>query len=97
MGAGGSLLDPAITEKVMERLRSAASIQSEPFAQLNDQERNILTLLAEGKTNKQIADAINLSPHTVKNYVSEIFKKLGVARRSEAAVFYTSRTTKSDK
>ena len=96
VGAGGSLLDPAITEKVLERLRSAAGSPDDKFAQLTDQERHILTSLAEGKTNGQIAELMHLSPHTVKNYVSDILRKLGVARRAEAVAYFTRRTATSD-
>ncbi len=91
VGAGGSLLDPAITEKVLERIRSAAGSPDDKLAQLTDQERHILALLAEGKTNRQIAEALHLSAHTVKNYVSDILRKLGVTRRAEAAAYYTRR------
>ncbi len=96
VGAGGSLLDPAITGRVLERLRSAAGARDDKLAQLADQERRILALLAEGKTNSQIAEALHLSPHTVKNYVSDIFKLLGVARRAEAVAFYTRHLPKPD-
>ncbi len=96
VGAGGSLLDPAITGKVLERIRSAAGSPDDKVAQLTDQERHILALVAEGKTNKQIAESLHLSPHTVKNYVSDILKKLGVARRAEAVVYYTRYLGHSD-
>ncbi len=96
VGAGGSLLDPAITEKVLERIRSAAGSPEDKLVGLTDQERHILALLAEGKTNRQAAEALHLSAHTVKNYVSDILKKLGVARRVEAVAYYTRRSTDSD-
>ncbi len=96
VGAGGSLLDPAITEKVLERLRSAAGSSSDKFSQLTDQESHILALLAEGKTNGQIAETLHLSPHTVKNYLSDIFRKLGVARRAEAVAYFARRAAVSD-
>ena len=92
VGAGGSLLDPAITEKVLERIRLVADSPMDKLAGLTDQERHILALVAEGKTNRQIAEALHLSAHTVKNYVSDILKKLGVARRAEAAAYYTRRS-----
>ena len=92
VGAGGSLLDPAITEKVLERIRSAAGSLEDKLAGLTDQERHILALVAEGKTNRQIAEALHLSAHTVKNYVSDILKKLGVARRAEAVAYYIRRS-----
>jgi len=96
VGAGGSLLDPAITEKVLERIRSAAGSLEDKLAGLTDQERHILALVAEGKTNRQIAEALHLSAHTVKNYVSDVLKKLGVARRAEAVAYYTRRSGISD-
>lgn len=96
VGAGGSLLDPAITEKVLERIRSAAGAPGDKLAQLTEQERHVLALLAEGKTNAQIAEALVLSPHTVKNYVSDILKKLGVARRAEAVAYFTRRAAHPD-
>ena len=92
VSAGGSLLDPAVTEKVLERIRSAAGSADDKLAQLNQQERHILALLADGKTNRQIGEALHLSAHTVKNYVSDILKKLGVARRAEAAAYYSRRS-----
>jgi DNA-binding NarL/FixJ family response regulator len=96
VGAGGSLLDPAITEKVLERIRSAAGSLEDKLAGLTDQERHILALVAEGKTNKEIAEALHLSAHTVKNYVSDVLKKLGAARRAEAVAYYTRRSGISD-
>lgn len=92
VSAGGSLLDPAVTEKVLERIRSATGSADDKLAQLNEQERHILALLADGKTNRQIGEALHLSAHTVKNYVSDILKKLGVARRAEAAAYYSRRS-----
>lgn len=94
VGAGGSLLDPAITEKVLDRVRAAAGSGTNRLAQLTDQERHILALLAEGKTNRQIAEALHLSAHTIKNYVSDILKKLGVARRAQAAAYYSRRSSR---
>lgn len=95
VAAGGSLLDPAVTEKVLERIRAAAGSTTDRFGQLSSQERRILALLAEGRTNRQIGEALHLSSATVKNYVSEIFGKLGVARRAEAAALYARRTNGS--
>jgi DNA-binding NarL/FixJ family response regulator len=85
---GGSLLDPSVTETVLNRMRRLASQgDDDPLACLSEQERNILPLLGEGKTNRQIAAALFLSEHTVKGYVSSILQKLGLARRAEAAAF----------
>jgi two-component system response regulator DevR len=95
VGTGGSLLDPAVTEKVLARLRSASGFPGDKLDQLSDQERHILALLADGKTNAQIAEELHLSAHTVKNHVSDIFKKLGVARRAEAVAYFTRRSASS--
>jgi DNA-binding NarL/FixJ family response regulator len=88
VGAGGSLLDPAVTEKVLERVRRIANgSQSDELAALTAQEQRILLLVAEGKTNKEIATEIFLSDKTVKNYVSSILSKLNLERRAQAAAF----------
>tara|TARA_Y100001947_G_C10158897_1_gene227310 strand:- start:222 stop:629 length:408 start_codon:yes stop_codon:yes gene_type:complete len=89
VGAGQSLLDPKVTAGVLERVRR--SIDNDPIAHLNDQERRILDLIAEGKTNREIADEVHLSDKTVKNYVSNILRKLDVSGRSQAAVFWVER------
>ncbi len=86
VGAGGSLLDPAVTERVMARLRAEPE-EDEGLAGLTDQERRILDLIAEGYTNRHIADTIFLAEKTVKNYVSSLLSKLGMERRSEAAAY----------
>lgn len=88
VGAGESLLDPAITGRVLQRLR-APSETDERLARLSDQERRILALIAEGLTNRQIASEMNLAEKTIKNYVSNLLSKLGMERRTEAAVFAT--------
>jgi DNA-binding NarL/FixJ family response regulator len=88
VGRGESLLDPAVTEKVLERVRRVASGSvSDEFADLTAQERKILSLVAEGKTNKEIAAEVFLSDKTVKNYVSSILSKLNLQRRAQAAAF----------
>jgi len=84
---GESLLDPAVTQRVLERVRTAGSEKDDELALLSEQERKILDLVAEGKTNKEIAKEIFLSDKTVKNYVSSILSKLNLRRRSEAAAF----------
>jgi two-component system response regulator DevR len=90
---GGSLLDPAMTERVFERLRTASG-RNDPLAQLSEQERRILALIAEGKTNREIAQEVYLSEKTVKHYVSNILSKLQLARRSEAAAFWARHAEK---
>ena len=86
VAAGESLLDPALTRQVMERLRGE-NVEDERLARLTTQERNILELIADGKTNRQIADELFLAEKTVKNYVSNLLSKMGFARRTEAAVY----------
>ena len=86
VAAGESLLDPRSTQKVLERLREGEE-QDERLKHLTDQERRILALLADGLTNRQIADAMFLAEKTVKNYVSNLLTKMGMARRTEAAVY----------
>jgi len=87
---GGSLLDPAITGVVLDRLKQAGGRGAEDrlvTAGLSQQERNILPLIAEGKTNREIAEVLVLSERTIKTYVSNILQKLQLSRRSEAAAF----------
>jgi DNA-binding NarL/FixJ family response regulator len=85
VGRGESLLDPALTGKVLDRLR-AKPVEDE-LGGLTDQERRILELIAQGRTNRQIAEEIFLAEKTVKNYVSNLLAKLGMSRRSEAAAY----------
>jgi DNA-binding NarL/FixJ family response regulator len=86
VAAGQSLLDPAVTAKVLDRLRKGVD-EDERLRDLTDQERRILTLLADGKTNRQIAEDMFLAEKTVKNYVSNLLAKMGMSRRTEAAVY----------
>ena len=86
VATGESLLDPAITGQVLRRLREPTP-EDERLARLSDQERRILDLIAEGCTNRQIAQHMNLAEKTIKNYVSSLLAKLGMERRTEAAVF----------
>ncbi len=88
VAAGESLLDPAITGRVLERLRSP-SAEDERLSRLTPQERRILSLIADGMTNRQIANELHLAEKTIKNYVSNMLTKLGMERRTEAAVFAT--------
>jgi two-component system, NarL family, response regulator DevR len=88
VAAGQSLLDPSVTATVLERLRRGP--EEDPGApHLTDQERKILDLLAEGLTNRQIGERLYLAEKTVKNYVSNLLMKLGMHRRTEAAVYAT--------
>ena len=86
VAAGESLLDPRATAKVMERLRDHAS-RKDPLAALTEREREILVLIGEGLTNRQIGERIFLAEKTIKNYVSNLLAKLGMQRRTQAAVF----------
>ncbi|WP_426573755.1 response regulator [Aquihabitans sp. McL0605] len=84
--AGESLLDPALAARAIDRLRRG-STEDPRLASLTPQERNILDLLAEGLTNRQIGERMFLAEKTVKNYVSNVLMKLGMSRRTEAAVY----------
>jgi two-component system response regulator DevR len=86
VAAGQSLLDPTLTSRVLERLRHAPE-EDERFSSLTDQEKKILALLSEGMTNRQIATEMFLAEKTVKNYVSNLLSKMGMQRRTEAAVY----------
>ena len=89
---GQSILDPAVTQRVLTRVQtlSNATSSTEPKGEaLSPQERRVLALVAEGKTNKEIAVALNLSEKTVGNYLSNVFQKLNLTRRSQAAVYFT--------
>jgi len=88
VASGESLLDPSVTGKVLERLRKGND-EDPRLTSLSDQERKILVLIADGLTNRQIAERMHLAEKTVKNYVSNLLAKLGMHRRTEAAVFYT--------
>lgn len=88
---GRSLLDPDVTGKVLERVRRGREDEDPAFASLTDQERKVLEHLAEGKTNREIGEVLFLSEKTVKNYVSRILDKLGLARRAEAAAYMAKR------
>jgi len=84
---GQSLIDPALMAGVMDRLRGKP--EDERMAKLSPQERRILDLIAEGKTNRQIGTEMFLAEKTVKNYVSSLLQKMGFSRRTEAAVYAT--------
>jgi two-component system, NarL family, response regulator DevR len=88
VGAGKSLLDNRAAAVLMAKLRGATE-RGDPLSALTDQERTLLGLLGEGLTNKQIAASMFLAEKTVKNYVSRVLAKLGMERRTQAAVFVT--------
>jgi two-component system, NarL family, response regulator DevR len=87
VAAGGSLLDAHATSLVLERLRAPAA--PDPLAELSEQERRILALIGEGMSNREIAGELFLAEKTVKNYVSNVLSKLGLQRRTQAAVLAT--------
>jgi DNA-binding NarL/FixJ family response regulator len=89
---GESLLDPQVTARVLEQMRGMSNPAPDKAAQLTENEMKILHLIAEGKTNREIAADVYLSDKTVKNYVSSILSKLNLKRRSEAAAFIARRT-----
>ncbi|MFD0776597.1 response regulator [Streptomonospora algeriensis] len=85
VAAGGSLLDPASAGRMLERLREGAP-EPDPLAELSPQERQILDLIGEGLTNRQIGERLYLAEKTVKNYVSSLLSKLDLKRRTQAAI-----------
>jgi len=88
VGRGESLLDPAVTQKVFQRLRQAErESRGTAFAAFSERELQVLALVAEGKTNKEIAEQVFLSEKTVRNYVSSILAKLNLSNRAEATAF----------
>ena len=88
VAAGGSLLDPKATQVVLERLRKRGA-GGPAVRRSHPQEKRILELIADGLTNRQIGDEMYLAEKTVKNYVSSLLHKLGMSRRTEAAVYAT--------
>ncbi|GGK22271.1 DNA-binding response regulator [Pilimelia terevasa] len=89
VAAGQSLLDPLVTARVMERIRRGAAAEPDELASLTVQERRILEYVAQGMTNREIAAEMFLAEKTVKNYVSSVLAKLGLERRTQAAVLAT--------
>ena len=94
VAAGQSLLDPAVTARVLDRIRHGPD-QPDELKGLTEQEKRILTLVAEGLTNREIAGRMHLSEKTVKNYVSSLLAKLGPERRTQAAVLASKLLGKS--
>jgi two-component system response regulator DevR len=85
---GKSILDPAVTARVIQLVKGGSSASRDALAVLSPQERKVLALIAEGQTNKEVASALGLAEKTVKNYLSNIFEKLHVSRRSQAAAMF---------
>ena len=88
VAAGQSMIDPVLTARVLDRIRNGAPGAAE-LADLTEREREILTLIAEGLTNRQIGERLFLAEKTVKNYVSSLLAKLGLESRTQAAVLAT--------
>jgi two-component system, NarL family, response regulator DevR len=86
VGSGGSLLDQTATARLLNRLRTRGDTVKDPLHRLTDQERRVLDLVGRGLTNRQIGTELFLSEKTVKNYVSNLLNKLGMQRRTQAAV-----------
>jgi two-component system response regulator DevR len=94
VGAGKSLLDPSVTTAVLNRLRKGKHLmRDERLARLSPQEERILSLIADGRTNRDVGEELQLAEKTEKNYVSSILSKLEVARRAEAAAYLARHTT----
>uniref|UniRef100_UPI00404A611C response regulator transcription factor n=1 Tax=Cephaloticoccus sp. TaxID=1985742 RepID=UPI00404A611C len=98
IAAGKSILDPTVTARVLHVVRSTTTSNENAFSILSPQERRVLALIAEGRTNKEVAMEMGLAEKTVKNYLSTVFEKLHVNRRSQAAAVYAQRIqqTRSD-
>lgn len=88
VGAGESILDPAVTARVLERVRNPDAQDDPRLARLTPTEVRIVGLIAEGGTNREIGEDLGLAEKTVKNYVSSILSKMQVARRAEAAAYF---------
>ena len=94
---GESLLDPAVTARVLERVRNPQGDQDPRLARLTPTEARILDMIAEGLTNREIGERVHLAEKTVKNYVSTILAKLQVSRRAEAAAYVADRHAREDR
>jgi DNA-binding NarL/FixJ family response regulator len=93
---GEALLDPAVTQRVFQEVRRAVKEEeAAAFANLSQQEKHVLALVSEGKTNREIAGALYLGEGTVRNYVSSILSKLGVSNRAEAAAYAVEHNLKA--
>ena len=88
VAAGKSILDPSVTARVMQMVKSNGQGEETSLSMLSPQEHRVLALIAEGQTNKEVAAQLGLAEKTVKNYLSTVFEKLHVSRRSQAAALY---------
>ncbi|OGW67017.1 MAG: hypothetical protein A3H49_06485 [Nitrospirae bacterium RIFCSPLOWO2_02_FULL_62_14] len=94
VAAGESILDPAATKRVLSWVKTQSAMPSDPGREpLSPQEQRVVALVAEGKTNKEIAGDMGLSPKTVKNYLSNIYQKLQITRRAQAAAIFAKQST----
>ncbi len=96
VGNGESILDPGVTARVLDRIRNPHQDEDPKLARLTPTETRIVEMIADGATNRQIADRIHLAEKTVKNYVSGILSKLEVARRAEAAAYLADKRARQD-
>ena len=96
VGAGESILDPTVTARVLERIRNPKQDEDPRPARLTPTEVRIVEMIADGATNREIAERIHLAEKTVKNYVSGILSKLEVSRRAEAAAYLADRRARRD-
>jgi len=92
VSAGKSILDPAVTARVIQLVKDGSSATQDALAILSPQERRVLAQIAEGRTNKEVASDLGLAEKTVKNYLSNVFEKLHVSRRSQAAALFVRET-----
>ena len=98
VAAGESILDPAATKRVLSWVKSRSAAPPEPGREaLSPQEQRVVALVADGKTNKEIAAGMGLSPKTVKNYLSNIYQKLQITRRAQAAALFAKQSTKANR
>jgi two-component system response regulator DevR len=91
VAAGKSILDPAVTARVIKLVKSGGNSERDALMALSPQETRVLALIAEGRTNKEVGGELGLSEKTVKNYLSNIFEKLHVSRRAQAAAIYVQK------
>lgn len=97
VGRGESILDPAVTQRVLERIRNPDEDKDEKLARLTPTEERILGMITDGQTNREIASHIHLAEKTVKNYVSGILSKLEVSRRVEAAAYLVEERSRQER
>ena len=90
VAAGKSVLDPQATARVLQLMRHRGSVSDDPVSSLSPQERRVLSLIAEGKTNKEVGNELGLTEKTVTNYLANIFGKLSVTRRSQAVALFVT-------